>query len=598
MEYLDRFELYTWRAGRGPAPQSGAALVLGMVGMLALLACVGMALDGSHLLLTKTRLQNMADAAALHAAQVYDDTSDKALAQAAVSAALTLNAGLSGHAEVGEAITSGAISVTTEFSNTLVPFTPGGDPGPFIRVRMTNFRLPAWLLPVIGIDDMGVGVSSIAGPSPALTEEICDIAPIMVCGEEDTDPDDDMVFGYEKGQFIGMKHSSGGESDVGPGNFQLVRLPGSAGGADIRRAMAGEYDPASCLSAGDVIETEPGNTVGPTYQGINTRFGIYNGGQVNATDHPPDYVTSEPSTRFEKYEDVTGDGVRDLVMTGGNKNNPVLYDPDSTVVDFAYADYLAAYRAMAAAGTLTNSARINRRMLTVPVGLCDGGANGQNQVELLGFACVYLVQSLTGSAQGSISSGRWWRAARPTASSSPIPMRPAPTPPRSSCTRTRTMSMRNQRTGLLNRGRASGVALLEVTIMLPLFALLLLATAEIGRMVYTYNTLTKRAESGARYLSQDAFLGTIGAINLSPAKIAALKNMVVYGNPAGGGAPAVAGLSAGNISVSAAASDFLQVDIAFTYQPIFGATLSFFGFGPGINIALPINTSIRMRAHN
>ena len=46
MEYLDRFELYTWRAGRGPAPQSGAALVLGMVGMLALLVYIEHVVQG------------------------------------------------------------------------------------------------------------------------------------------------------------------------------------------------------------------------------------------------------------------------------------------------------------------------------------------------------------------------------------------------------------------------------------------------------------------------------------------------------------------------------------------------------------------------
>ena len=42
-----------------------------------------------------------------------------------------------------------------------------------------------------------------------------------------------------------------------------------------------------------------------------------------------------------------------------------------------------------------------------------------------------------------------------------------------------------------NRGRQRGVAIVEFVLTLPLLMLLLLATAEIGRALFQYNTLTK-----------------------------------------------------------------------------------------------------------
>ena len=49
--------------------ERGAALVLVVVGMLALLAMAGLAIDTAHVLLNKSRLQSALDAAALAAAK-------------------------------------------------------------------------------------------------------------------------------------------------------------------------------------------------------------------------------------------------------------------------------------------------------------------------------------------------------------------------------------------------------------------------------------------------------------------------------------------------------------------------------------------------
>ena len=62
--------------------QQGAVLILVVVGMLGMLAVVGLALDSGHAMLNKTRLQNAVDAAALAGAKELDLTSDTLLAAA------------------------------------------------------------------------------------------------------------------------------------------------------------------------------------------------------------------------------------------------------------------------------------------------------------------------------------------------------------------------------------------------------------------------------------------------------------------------------------------------------------------------------------
>jgi hypothetical protein len=51
-----------------------------------------------------------------------------------------------------------------------------------------------------------------------------------------------------------------------------------------------------CISPGSIVWSEPGQNSGPVRQGLNTRFGEYNGGNVNSTDHPPDTNIKEGIT--------------------------------------------------------------------------------------------------------------------------------------------------------------------------------------------------------------------------------------------------------------------------------------------------------------
>ena len=265
------------RSGDLGVRQKGVIMVLVTIAMLMMLGIVGMALDGAHGMLSKSRLQNTVDAAALSAAKTLDQTAgDTTLASAEALAMFGENASAAGNGEIRSSYDGGDVQLSIQFSNTLLPFVPGTVPAQYVRVRATNLRLPGWFIPVMGFSEKVVGASAVAGPSPTL-EEICNITPMMVCGDPAAAAAGDPFYGYQVGQPQVLKTSTsgGGNFEVGPGNFQLVRLDGASGAADIRRALAGDF--GACLSLDEEINTEPGNSVGPVVQGINTRLGVYSG---------------------------------------------------------------------------------------------------------------------------------------------------------------------------------------------------------------------------------------------------------------------------------------------------------------------------------
>jgi hypothetical protein len=353
-------------------------MILVVAGMVAILGIAGLALDSGHAMLNKTRLQNTVDAAALAAAKTLDQTADVALAEAAAGVMFAANADNAGNRELGEAYASGNVEVTVEFSSTLNPFVAGSTPAAYVRVRAQGFSMPAWFSAVVGITEKSVAASAVAGPSPTINQA-CNIMPMMVCGDPAAGPP---YFGYTPNQPEVLKSStSNGSWEVGPGNFQLIRLGGGQGGADVREAMAGGYD--GCMTAGDNIETEPGNTIGPVVQGFNTRFGSYLGpmnGQQST--YPPDVVTTQPVPPLG-YDRTT-----DTITQGGT---PIA---DATQLDFSYDDYSArvegaTYNHQPAPAGI---GAFQRREAAIAIGNCDGTTNGQGEVPLLGFGCFFLLQ--------------------------------------------------------------------------------------------------------------------------------------------------------------------------------------------------------------
>lgn len=354
--------------------QKGIVLPIFAAAALALIAMAGLALDTSHVMLNKTRLQNTVDAAALSAAKTLDQTGDTADATAAAIAVFAQNAHAPGNKELAKFFDAGG-NIEVLYSNTLYPFSPGTEPAQYARVYVADFPLDTWIVGALGITEKSVAASAVGGPSPPLGVDdiVCKLAPMMVCGDP-ADPGE-THFGYTLGDVQVLKSTTvNGDWEVGPGNFQLVRLSTGQGGAAIREAMAGGHD--ACNESTNNVDTEPGNTVGPVVQGLNTRFGDHTG-VMNGTEakYPPDVVVTENSVEIQF--DANGNVVTQPGDLDFNIDNY-----EAQIEDGNY-DYTPAP---------AGPGHFERRVIALPIGDCSTTVNGQGQVPLLGYGCFFLTQ--------------------------------------------------------------------------------------------------------------------------------------------------------------------------------------------------------------
>lgn len=378
--------------------QRGAVLVLVVIAMAAMLGMAALALDGGHMLLNKARLQNAVDAAALSGAktlqQVMGSGNASTLSKDAALATLSLNAAAAGNAELAEAMDANAGFAVVELSNSV--YGPFAFPGPadarYVRVSVPDYPLTGFfwgILQLIGDGDTpekAVAAIATAGPSPSSP---CDIAPLMVCGDPDAyNPDTGLFWGYQFGDVEVLKSAAGNAPAIGPGNFQLIRLGDNTGAADIRNALAGGID--QCNTVGNEVETEPGNSVGPVAQGLNTRFGVYTGPMSNsASSYPPDLVTSFSNPTMT-YNDSASPPRVEYQGQPVNSSNGDLSTATSALQD--YNDWVDSV-ANCPSGCQPNGV-FERRMMKIVVGNCTGESGGQTTVPVLGFACFFLLQTV------------------------------------------------------------------------------------------------------------------------------------------------------------------------------------------------------------
>lgn len=418
------------------ARQRGIVVPIVVIGLLAILAVAGMALDGSHALANKTRMQNTVDAAALAAAKVLDTTSgDTGLATAAANSLFSINAGGVGNHELNNAYSAGDITVTVQYSTLVNPFTPGSPNGPFVRVIATGFDTQTTMSRVLGINDIPTPATAVAGPSGPIGTgtgaTACDIAPIAVCLED--------TIGADQEALRVLKPNPGLHEDIGPGNYKMLRLDCS-GDACLRRNMAGSGDDV-CATEGATVETEPGVSSGPVSQGFNTRFNEYQGAGLNADDYPPDlYIEQQGQKTLKSCGDPNDPTTEYIFLTTGQGNNyckdfgdgfdPLTEDPAdwpapygggglggngdfvkfASEINYNYCNYSGIAPPDCgnqsgpgpSPGNLTGGGEKNRRLLIFPTITCAGNENGQATLDVEGFACFFMLQALpNGQADGA-----------------------------------------------------------------------------------------------------------------------------------------------------------------------------------------------------
>ncbi|MFL6608884.1 MAG: Tad domain-containing protein [Pseudomonas sp.] len=387
-----------------PRRQGGAVSVLMVIAMAAIAMTAALALDGGHMLLNKTRLQNAVDAAALGGAktlsQVKGSMNMASTTRTAALDTLSRNAGAAGNTELATAVAGnpGTFAVVELSSSVYGPFSyPGPSDAKYVRVSVANYQLNGFFWSFVqsmGSGSLGskaVAAIATAGPSPTSP---CDVAPLMVCGDPGQyDPSAGNFWSYHFGDLVVLKTAAGNTSPIGPGNFQLLDF--GSGGSSVREDLAGGG--SVCRTVGDNVQTSPGNTVGPASQGLNTRFGIYNG-PVSASNYPPDLVTSSSSPAMT-YNDTLGQAQykgQPVTSSGG----------DLSAGGEAIADYndwrtqVAACVGGSGSGCQSNGV-FERRMLKIVVGNCTGKQGGSSTIPVLGFGCYFVVQPMNGGGTQS-----------------------------------------------------------------------------------------------------------------------------------------------------------------------------------------------------
>lgn len=139
------------------------------------------------------------------------------------------------------------------------------------------------------------------------------------------------------------------------------------------------------------------------------------------------------------------------------------------------------------------------------------------------------------------------------------------------------------------RNRQVGAAMVEATIVMPLLLLLFLAISEFGRVFYTYNTLNKALQAGARQIAN-----TASGIDFDSNRTEA-ENLIVYGHVTGGTTPQLEGLSTADVDISSTGTGFTRIDVNYNYVPMIGPVFNPFGFGDPIDLNFTLTSTITTR---
>ena len=109
-----------------------------------------------------------------------------------------------------------------------------------------------------------------------------------------------------------------------------------------------------------------------------------------------------------------------------------------------------------------------------------------------------------------------------------------------------------------------GSILVEFALTFPVLVAVFSGAFELGYTFYVYNTLVNAVREGSRYASLRPY--DSASSTPSSAFNAAVQNIVVYGDPAGGTTPILRGLAPSNVqlSVLTAGSAPLQVTVSIT----------------------------------
>lgn len=289
---MRRNSLESLREARSRRGERGSVLAISTIGMLSFLLITGMCVDIGHFYLVKNELQNAADAAALAAASSLN-SDDGGITKATDIAVASFN-----NYEFNKTqATIGRSNV--RFAVNLSDFDTGADMSEASakpvasRVRFVKVTVPPKTLHVffasfvIGASH-DIGADAVAGMSvaPNYFEHILPVSVVTSDDGKDILP----------GNTYTIRSAPG--NTVSPGNYQILAIDGP-GANDDRTGLANGVQ--ADVGVGDTVSTKPGVSAGAVRQGLNTRFGIYQG-PVDPSVSPPDANVKQGIT-YQQYLD-------------------------------------------------------------------------------------------------------------------------------------------------------------------------------------------------------------------------------------------------------------------------------------------------------
>jgi Flp pilus assembly protein TadG len=368
--------------------QTGTIAIIVAISLAALVGFVGLALDVGHLFITRTELQDAADACALAAAKEL--TCDIAAGPCAASYLENgQNAGIAVAARNRVGFQGTPVTIAPADIRFSLMFTPNslylslaGGANPASRYVMCIARrngIAPWFMQVVGAGNTNVDAFAVATLAPSQTS--CAM-PIGLCK---------LPLGTAVNPFAGMivgQWMTSKLSESATGSFDWIDYTPPGGGANELANIikgTGQCDlPPSGTQVG-----EQGNIVS-LGKAWNTRYGLYKGGDTIATA-PPDYTgyaytpTSWPE-KFNAYAGISTTGYPNYLSSSAQR---LPYQGDSQSGLNIGGSYTNSTQSqLAASGS-------DRRLTTVPVVDCANWIVSNPQtVPVLGYACVMLLHPM------------------------------------------------------------------------------------------------------------------------------------------------------------------------------------------------------------
>ncbi|MBS1155440.1 MAG: hypothetical protein H6R07_1364 [Proteobacteria bacterium] len=373
--------------------QRGAVAIIVGLCIVVLIGMIGLVVDLGHMFITKTELQNAADACALAAARELDGGSD-ALVRAE-------NVGLTVGQRNNVDLQATAVSIVANdisFSATLSPNSgyltrsAGANPttSKYAMCTLNRSGIAMWFMQVLGTGDQAVGAQAVATVAPSQTT--CAI-PIGIC-EQGSAP----TFGFTLGQWYSGKFDSSAPGGTGSYNW-LDFSPNSGGGADELKDLLKGAGQCELPPIGALVGQQ--GQISGLSDAWNSRFGVYkNGGQYNTTTSPPDFtglgytnttlMTFATATTWDPPQNAYSG-----TSTTGTSNYLAGQTARTPYQNTDPADIGNAYNPSSSANHSQYGA--NRRIAIAPVVDCQDLASSNPQpIPILGYACVLMLNPIKG----------------------------------------------------------------------------------------------------------------------------------------------------------------------------------------------------------